>query len=71
MMGDGMPKGVPKGMSKGMPERIGGDMPPYDRPVSAETERDPKLVLLAEGVSLLRRSVAQIPYYKRMLVISP
>ena len=42
-----------------------------DRPASAETKQDPKLVLLAEGVSLLRRSVAEIPYYKRMLATSP
>lgn len=48
-----------------------GGTPPHGKPTSAEAKQDPKLVLLAEGISLLRRSVAEIPYYKRMLSSSP
>lgn len=48
-----------------------GGMPPHSKPASAEAKQDSKLVLLAEGISLLRRSVAEIPYYKRMLSSSP
>ena len=48
-----------------------GGTPPHSKPASAEAKQDSKLVLLAEGISLLRRSVAEIPYYKRMLSSSP
>lgn len=67
----GMPTDHPGGMPKGMPKEMGGGTSPHGKPASAETKKDPKLVLLAEGISLLRRSVAEIPYYKRMLSSSP
>lgn len=64
-----MPKGMNQSaMPKGM---MGGGMPPHGKSTNAETKQDPQLILLVEGVSLLRRAVAQIPYYGRMLLTSP
>lgn len=58
VMGGGMLKDMSKGMSKEMPEGIGGGTPSHSKPANAETKKDPKLTLLAEGANLLCRSVA-------------
>ena len=75
-MPKGMPQGMPKGMGKGAPKgmpkgMMGGGMPPHGDQSGEQMNRDPQLDLLVEGVSLLRRSVAQIPYYRHMLEVSP